>query len=130
VRRFFDGIPDAVWVKRWRCPVCAAVHTMRPSSHWRGFWAPWRLILQSLQGKVAGAPWLPRLERQRQQYWWRGFLQQACRGGLQTASPAVLRQMLWQRRILATHSLKYFEVRPLEHPPYRIFAVTPALEAG
>jgi hypothetical protein len=40
------------------------------------------------------------------------------------------RRLLLQRIILNTHSLKYFEVRRLEHPPYRILAVTPALEAG
>jgi hypothetical protein len=130
VQRFFDGVADAVWLKRWQCTHCHAVHTMRPSSHWRGFWAPWRLILQSLLGKVHGGPWLPRVSRQRQQYWWRGFAQQAARQRLEAPCPAVLRQMLWQRVILATHSLKYVEVRPLEHPPYRIFAVTPALGAG
>ena len=103
---------------------------MRPCSHWRGFWAPGEVILESLQGKLSGAPWLPRLSRQRQQYWWRGFLQQASRGRLQAPGPRVLGQLLRQRIILATHSLKYFEVCPLQHPPHRIFAVTPALEAG
>jgi hypothetical protein len=103
---------------------------MRPCSHWRGFWAPRAVILESLQGKLAGTPWLARLSRQRQQYWWRGFLQQAARGRLQAPGARVFRQLVRQRLILATHSLKYFEVRPLQHPPYRIFAVTPALEAG
>jgi len=103
---------------------------MRPCSHWRGFWAPGEVILESLQSKLSGTPWLARLSRQRQQYWWRGFLQQASRGRLQAPGPRVLRQLLRQRIILATHSLKYLEVRPLEHPPHRIFAVTPALEAG
>jgi len=88
------------------------------------------VILESLQGKLSGAPWLPRLSRQRQQYWWRGLLQQAARGRLQAPGPRVLGQLLRQRIILATHSLKYFEVCPLQHPPHRIFAVTPALEAG
>jgi hypothetical protein len=41
-----------------------------------------------------------------------------------------LRHLLANRIILSTHSLKYFEVRRLEHPPYRILAVTPAVGAG
>jgi len=117
-------------MKRYRCPDCRAVHTLRPSSHWRGFWAPWRLILVCLLGKLRGRRWLSRIPRQRQQYWWKGFAKQASRDRMRTASVAVLRRLLSQRIILSTHSLKYFEVRCLEHPPYRILAVTPAVEAG
>jgi len=103
---------------------------MRPCSHWRGFWATRALILESLQAKAKGGPWLPALSRQRQQYWWKGFAQQASRKRLQDPGPAVLRKLLRQRIILATHSLKYCEVRSLRYLPHRIFAVTPALEAG
>jgi hypothetical protein len=46
------------------------------------------------------------------------------------AARAVLRHLLANRIILSTHSLKYCEVRRLEHPPNRILAVAPALEAG
>jgi hypothetical protein len=129
-QRFFDELGEAVWVKRWRCPACGAVHTMRPCSYWRGFWATRALVLQSLQAKVKGRPWLPTVSRQRQQYWWKGFAQQAARQRLQAPSPAVLRKLFRQRIMLATHSLKYREVRSLRYLPHRIFAVTPALEAG
>jgi hypothetical protein len=117
-------------MKRYRCPECAAVHTLRPCSHWRGFWAPWRLILGCLLGKLKGRRWSSRIPRQRQQYWWKGFGKQAARERIQVRSVAVLRQLVSQWVILSTHSLKYFEVRRLEQPPYRILAVTPAAGSG
>jgi hypothetical protein len=43
---------------------------------------------------------------------------------------ALLRQLLSGGIILATHSLKYCEIRRLPYPPHRILAVTPALGAG
>jgi hypothetical protein len=81
-------------------------------------------------GKLKGRRWGSRLPRQRQQYWWKGFGKQAARERIQVRSVAVLRQLVSQWVILSTHSLKYFEVRRLEQPPYRILAVTPALEVG
>lgn len=65
-----------------------------------------------------------------QQYWWRGFGKQAGRERLRAASMQVLRLLLSQGIILATHSLKYFEVRALHTGPHRIFAVTPASGMG
>jgi len=117
-------------MKRYRCPDCHAVHTLRPSSHWRGFWAPWQLILGCLLAKLKGRRWSSRIPRQRQQYWWKGFGKQAARERMQVRSVAVLRHLVSQWIILSTHSLKYFEVRRLEHPPYRILAVTPSVGSG
>jgi hypothetical protein len=130
VARYFDGQLEALWMKRYRCPDCAAVHTLRPSRHWRGFWAPWRLILVCLLSKLRGRGWLSRLPRQRQQYWWKGFAKQAARQRVQDCSVALLRQLASQGVILSSHSLKYREVRRLPYPPHRIFAVTPAVESG
>jgi hypothetical protein len=33
VPRYLDALVEPVWVKRWRCPVCRAVHTLRPDTH-------------------------------------------------------------------------------------------------
>jgi hypothetical protein len=130
VLRYFDGWAEALWMKRYRCPDCGAVHTLRPSSHWRGFWAPWRVIVVCLLGKLRGRRWMTRIPRQRQQYWWKGFAKQVARERVRIRSVAVFRHLLSHWIILSTHSLKYFEVRRLEHPPYRILAVTPAAGAG
>ena len=130
VARYFDGFTEALWMKRYRCPDCRAVHTLRPCSHWRGFWAPWRLILVSLLGKLRGRRWLSRFPRQRQQYWWKGFAKQAARKRVQDRSRKLLRQLLDQGVILSSHSLKYCEIRPLLYQPHRILAVTAAVESG
>jgi hypothetical protein len=117
-------------MKRYRCPGCGAVHTLRPSSHWRGFWAPWRVIVVCLLGKLRGRRWMSRFSRQRQQYWWKGFAKQAARERMQGRSVRVLRQLLAGGIILSTHSLKYCEVRQVAQAPYRILAVTAAVETG
>ncbi len=107
-------------MKRWRCADCGAVHTMRPASHWRGFWATVALIVLSLRSKLCGSRWLVEVSRQRQQYWWRGYQRQSHFSG----SPTSLSVLLAQKVIAATHSLKFRCIRPLPHDPYRIFAVT------
>ena len=55
------------------------MHTTRPQSHWRGFLAPWSVIVVSLLRKLKGGRWLSLISRQRQQYWWHGFSLQAYR---------------------------------------------------
>ena len=120
VFRFFDGEADALAIKRWRCPDCGAVHTMRPDTHWRGFWAPWSAIFTTLLIKAAGGKWCTDFSRQRQQYWWRGYrIQSRIRG-----APIGLWQLLLSGRIVATHSLSHREIRAVLCRPHRIFAVT------
>jgi hypothetical protein len=121
VERFFDGY-ERLPMKRWRCVDCGAVHTMRPASHWRGFWATIALILESLNGKLAGRPWLAAVSRQRQQYWWHGFERQRRVEG----APASLSALKAQKIIVATHSLRYRRLKPLRYDPHRIFAATTA----
>jgi hypothetical protein len=57
VRRYFDGLSEPLWIKRWRCPDCGGVHTCRPDSHWRRFLAPIAVIMASLVGKITGLRW-------------------------------------------------------------------------
>ena len=113
-------------MKRYRCPDCGAVHTVRPDTHWRGFWASRRLILICLVRKLKKDRWLQRLSRQRQQYWWKGFRKQAARySGILDFSEA-LRELVRHPVIVSTHSLQYTEMTSVLDPPYRIFAVTAA----
>ena len=120
VQRFFDGEEDSLPIKRWRCPDCGAVHTMRPHTHWRGFWAPWSVIFATLLIKTAGGRWPSGISRQRQQYWWRGYQIQSRIEGI----PVGLWQLLLSGRIVATHSLIYREIRAVLGRTHRIFAVT------
>ena len=123
VERYFDGVHRALWMKRWRCPDCHAVHTMRPDSHWRGFWADRSTILGSLKRKEVDGQWLPDLGRERQQYWWRGFwIQRQFHGSHESLASLVEGQI-----IAATHSFTHREIHLLESTPYPIFAFTPPL---
>ena len=123
VRRFFDGFGVALWMKRWRCPECRAVHTARPDRFWRGLWADRATIIASMGEREHHKRWLPTPSRQRQQYWWRGFQIQRRLDSVF----ASLTSLVAEAVIVATHSLTHREVRLFEVSPHRIFACTPAL---
>jgi hypothetical protein len=48
VERYFGRFAEQLWMKRWRCPDCRAVHTARPLEYWRGFQATAAAIVASL----------------------------------------------------------------------------------
>lgn len=111
---------EPVWVKRWRCPVCRTIYTMRPCLYWRRFLAPVWMILVSLATKQRHGLWLSLFPRQRQQYWWRGYKIQSHRHGL-AVDLAVLEV---EGIMVATHSLTDRDVFMFPLPPYRSFAAT------
>jgi hypothetical protein len=126
VARYFDGEPGRLWMKRWRCPDCGAVYTMRPSTHWRGFLSPWWLILASLLQKVVQGRWLSVAGRQRQQYWRRGYLKQRqVSGGL-----AGVEELHDAGIIVATHSLTDRQIQRFPYCANLAFAATGAPEGG
>jgi hypothetical protein len=110
--RYFDGCPRLIWFKRYVCVDCHSVHTLRPKTHWRRFQATVATILKSLRIKIAENRWVDGLSRQRQQYWLRGF-----RTRLKVDNPSdgiitykLLRNLLRENIIAATHSLKWFQM--------------------
>lgn len=126
VARYFDGEPERLWMKRWRCPECNAVHAMRPSTHWRRFLSPGWLILVSLLQKVLQGRWLSVVGRQRQQYWMLGYLKQrqasgGCMGVWELHDAGL---------IVATHSLTDRWIEPLGWAVHRRFAATAGVEWG
>lgn len=125
VSRYFDEFPESLWMRRWRCPECRAVHTARPLEYWRGFWASASTIVASLWSRIEEHRWLASHSRQRQEYWWRGL--EICR--LIHGLGAEVDALLDSGKIIATHSLDYREVRYLEEPLHRIFAFTAAVRA-
>jgi hypothetical protein len=107
------------------------VHTVRPQTYYRGFWASIASILESLVERALGNRWCPTLSRQRQQYWWRGFVKQASRqSNLQGDPVAIFFTLLSQGIIPSTHSSTYCEIKPFGIGTYRSFAVTPPMEYG
>lgn len=120
VGRYFDTVPTQVPMKRWRCPDCGAVHTMRPHTHWRGFWASKSVILASIERKESMGKWLPEIGREHQQYWWQGYrIQRQFAGRMKPLS-----DLIAGRIIAATHSFTHREITVWKHPPHRIFAFT------
>ena len=121
VSRYFDQMNEPLWIKRWRCADCGAVHTLRPDTHWRRFWAAANLILMCLRGKIHCGRWRGDVSRQSQQYWWRGYRIQSLVDGSPAAELAVL---LENRIMAATHSITDRAIQLLEPTPYPSLAAT------
>jgi hypothetical protein len=74
VLRQFVGFAQGLWMKRYRCPDCHAVHTCRPEQFLPGMQYPVQTQKSSLEAKLAGKPFLQAVPRQIQQHWWKAFL--------------------------------------------------------
>lgn len=84
-------------------------------------------MVKSLRVKIeSGTFQTLTVSRQRQQYWYRGFLKQANRlRNVFGDGMKALMELLSDGVIVATHSLKYFEKIIWKEPPHLIFALTP-----
>jgi len=71
VERYFDSIAVAIWLKRFRCPQCNAVHTCCPKGYLRSIRYPAFLVALCLAQKILHGRWIRCLCRQVQQYWYR-----------------------------------------------------------
>jgi hypothetical protein len=77
VERYFEGCSHAVWVKRYRCPDCHAVHTCRPVAFFKRLRYSAVIIICCLLNKILYSRWLGSIERQNQQYWYRSIRRQS-----------------------------------------------------
>lgn len=126
VARYFDEEQQPLWMKRWRCPDCGAVHTVRPAEYWRRFLLPWFVVLASLLEKLVHGRWLSLTNRQRQQYWKSGYLKQRqIAGGL-----AGVEELHDEGIIVATHSLTDRWVHRLQFSTHPSFSSTPGDAGG
>lgn len=75
VERYFDCCDSPVELRRWRCPDCGAVYTMRPFGYWPRHHAPILIILKSLCHRMLRGFWGKALglTRQRQSHWLRAL---------------------------------------------------------
>jgi predicted RNA-binding Zn-ribbon protein involved in translation (DUF1610 family) len=69
VQALFDGFDVPLLLKRYRCPDCGCVITMRPDTHFSRFQASIETIRSSLSGKIEEKKWLPGILKSRQRYW-------------------------------------------------------------
>lgn len=79
VLRYFEGCIQGLWIKRYRCPECSSIHTMRPAEFWTSFQYSISTILSCLKNKINKNKWANCAVRQNQQYWFKGLMLQASR---------------------------------------------------
>jgi hypothetical protein len=73
---FFDGIPAAVYLKRFRCPGCRCVIRLRPKGYFRRFQASIACIYESLSRRIGYGSYPPGISRSRQRHWLRALQRQ------------------------------------------------------
>jgi len=107
VQRYFEGWSEGIWIKRYRCPDCRAVHTLRPERFYKGFYYSIWTILLSILNRIIHSRWLKCLSRQGQQYWYKGLLFQASHhSNCKDPDIGVLRGLFSQNIIPVTHSFQ------------------------
>ncbi len=121
VPRYFDNYHVGLWMKRWRCADCFAVHTCRPQTYWRRFVTSIAAIVLALTGIFETEPNQSPLSRQSRQYWRRGFRIQSLVLGLPGST---VQELLDGGIIAATHSLTDRAIRLWPQPPYPRLAST------
>jgi hypothetical protein len=70
---FFDGIPGAVYLRRFRCPACRLVMRLRPKGYFKRFQASIACIYESLSQRIVHGIYLPGISRSRQRHWIRAL---------------------------------------------------------
>jgi hypothetical protein len=123
----FDDYADQLWVLRYRCADCGAVHTMRPSGYDRRFRAQWLAIFFVLLIKILSGRWSSSFSKERQRYWMKGFALHASRRSNVSGLIDRLKTLgaLTESVIVGTHSTRFHEIRPFRDPPHLIFRLTP-----
>ena len=127
VLRYFDDMPEQLWMLKYLCADCGSVHTMRPTSYDRRIRVPWIVIFQVLLLKILLGRWAKDFSKERQRYWMKGFRLHACSFGNISETVDQLKTLgeLVGRVILGTHSTRFFETKPYRDPPHLIFRLTP-----
>ena len=76
VLAYFDHLPQAVFLRRLRCPRCGAVHRLRPKAYWSRFRSTIQVINQTID-RFLNQDWQSQLPGSRQLLWWRRFCAKA-----------------------------------------------------
>lgn len=107
VPRYFEGHVFPIWMIKYRCEDCAAVHTLRPAAFWPRFRYRLQTILRALRHRILQGQALKTLSRQLQRYWYHGLRIQASRLR-NRAGPGLgdLAGLLGRGLVPATHSIQ------------------------
>ena len=122
VTRYFEGFIYPLWIRRFRCPYCGAVCTLRPDSFVKGFRCALETILSSLVKRITDHRFQSSIPRQVQQYWHKGLRRQASRTrNAPYPDISVLNALLAGNIIPFTRSFECATLR-VRGPPYRLSA--------
>ena len=124
VMRYFHGYSEGLWMKRWRCPDCRAVHTSRPSEYPAGSQYSHVIRFESLRRKTSGGSFLTSISRQAQQYWRKAFDFQRCLEENWKTQQAFFQESIITRQKPISFRLTHRERSSGLDPPYLDFAVT------
>lgn len=124
VLRFFFGFAFGLWMKRWRCPDCGAVHTARPADYIPGMQYSYSVQKASIEVKLAGKSFLKTISRQNQQHWWKNFLSRSRESANWTCLHTFFRKGRETGQLPVTKRPIYRESWPAAVAPYLSFAVT------
>jgi len=69
VDALFDGFNAPLLLKRYRCPSCGCVITLRPDTHFSRFQASIETIRLSLSSRINKKQWIPGPSTSRQRHW-------------------------------------------------------------
>ena len=124
VLRYFFGFTRGLWMKRWRCPECASVHTVRPEPFSPGVHYPRSVQLDSLEAKLTGKPFLNTISRQVQQHWHKIFRVLCARWENWPDARTFFDTVVVTGQLAVTKKRIYRENRPHSRHPYLPFALT------
>lgn len=124
VLRYFAGFDFGLWMKRWRCPDCSAVHTTRPEEYSPGCQYTREKQINSIYAKLSGNPFLKTINRQLQQHWFKTFKIISMRMENWGEPFALLMQQTQNNHFYLTNRRIYSANWPEACEPYLPFAVT------
>ena len=74
VSAIFVAFTAGLYLKRWRCPACRLILTVRPSGYFSRYQSPTKLIHETLGYRFICHHWPPKIPRQRALHWLNRFL--------------------------------------------------------
>lgn len=124
VLRYFAVFAVGLWMKRWRCPDCGAVHTVRPETNSPGCQYSKEVQIKSIYSKLCGKPFLKTINRQLQQHWFKNFKLLCMQDSNWNKPHNFLRQQVLNNQFHLTKRRIYSANWPDAYAPYLSFAVT------
>lgn len=72
---YIEGYAERLPFRRWRCPICRRVYTIRPCGYWLRHRVPVWTIAEALRYRTTQGFWNKTMgfSRQRQQHWFRAL---------------------------------------------------------